>query len=124
MSQCYTIYLRGKVRNPQKFMELSTNAIKKADVAPQCVALGDFNTPDGHIRFMLADHQHGLTMKEEPEGWREYRSEFTATYSWWEVLADWFMKVAPALEDGSDFEMTGDDPDYTLMLEVAEGEAA
>lgn len=115
----------AKVKDAPKFVELSKAYLKGTDIRADSYEGADLSTPSGVIRFILAGNTQPDEFKatEKGEGWKEYHNDFHASYSWSAILSDWFMKVAPALEVGSDLEVAADGDAWQLEV-MEDGMAA
>lgn len=111
MGQCYSVYLKAKVKDEAEFVRLSATKLRGEfnglNIRKGCFNGHDLTTSLGNIKFVLASHQNGFTETAE-DGCPVYRSDFDASYSWESVLDEWFCAVAPALEDGSEIEVYPD----------------
>ena len=103
MGQCYTVYLKMKLKDADEFVRLSrkyaTDNNWSEDYMRQMSGI------DGIIKQMISSGE--LTVQCE-DGWPIFRSDFDASYSWEDVMYEWFVAVAPALEDWSELEVYPD----------------
>ena len=113
MGQCYSVYLKVKVKDEKEFVRLSAEKLRGKflglDIREDCFVGHDLATPLGNIKFVLASHQHNFDVMTNDNGWPVYRSDFDASYSWELVLEEWFLAVASTLEDGSEIEVYPDE---------------
>lgn len=103
MGQCYSVYLKIKMKNEGEFIRLSRKYATENEWSGEYIR--KMSGVDGVIKQVLLTDD--LTVQRE-DGWLVYRSDFDAYYSWESVLDEWFNAVAPALDDGSEIEVYPD----------------
>lgn len=103
MGQCYSVYLKMKLKDADEFVRLSRKYATDNDWSDEYMR--KMSGVDGIIKQMISTGD--LTVQCE-DGWPVFRSDFDASYSWDGVMDEWFNAVAPALEDGSEIEVYPD----------------
>lgn len=107
MGQIYSAYMNYKVKNEKLLVKLTNDYIKTEKFCENCFNKSDLTTAEGCIKAFLAiDTQpDSFTVDDNGDGFTEYFNCFKATYSWESILWNWFTKISPSLEDGSDLEI-------------------
>lgn len=106
MGQCYSVDLFYKIKPgmEDEFVKRAAKYLTGAGIREDCFDGEDLTTPEGCVKFVLAEHQHWFSDITNPcmePGWKNFKSYFDASYSWSSILEDWFSAVAPTLEDDS-----------------------
>ena len=117
MGQCYSVYLKAKLKDADAFVRL-TREFAEEDQWSQCDK-DKLTGIKGIINFIIGnDNADVLYM----DGWPVFRSCFDASYLWDGVMSDWFEAVAPSLVDGSSIEVWPDEGSWKRT--VVGGEAS
>jgi hypothetical protein len=119
MSQVYSVYFRHKVVDEELFIKLTNLFVKRGNRSMnEYFSKRNLETADNCIKAMLAfDTQPDeFNSTEYDNGFKEYFNNFKATYSWRDILIQWFATVAIALADETDLEITSDDDTYRLKV--------
>ena len=118
MGQVYSAYMNHKVKNEKLLVKLTNDYIKTEKFSENCFDKSNLTTAEGCIKAFLAiDTQpDSFTIYEKPNDFIEYYNCFKATYSWESILWNWFTKISPSLEDGSDLEVDMDDNIWRLKV--------
>lgn len=123
MSQIYSTYFRHKVVDEDLFVKLTNLFVKRGNFHKpngmnDYFSKRNLETADNCIKAMLAfDTQPDeFNSTEYDEGFKEYFNNFKATYSWRDILIQWFSTVAIALADESDLEIISDDGKYRIKV--------
>ena len=103
MGQCYTVYLKMKLKDADEFVRLSRKYATDNNWSEDYMR--QMSSIDGIIKQMISTGD--LTVQCE-SGWPVFRSDFDASYSWDGVMDEWFHAIAPSLEDGSEIEVFPD----------------
>ena len=102
MGQWYDVTVNMKVEDADGLIKKSVDVFKA--VCPEWYdEVKDkmpCDTVYGCVAFALAANQETFTAVHS-NGTTTYASSFKATYSWEDVLGDWFKSIAPYLKDGS-----------------------
>lgn len=120
MGDCYSAYIKCRVKDPAAFVEKSKAMFRRplwgeVRIAPDCYEKGDETTPRGIIGIVMAEvHQpRGFTLlrsgTNETENRFEATAGFDASYSWGLVLDLWWRAIEDTLEDGSLFDVDSDE---------------
>lgn len=115
MGQCYTVYLKMKLKDADEFVCLSRQYATDNDWPEACMR--KMSSVDEIIKQMISTGD--LTVQHDGE-WSLFRSDFDASYSWDDVMDEWFHAVAPSLEDGSEIEVFPDAGSWRCI--VSDGE--
>ena len=118
MGQVYSVYMNHMVKNENFLVKLTNDYIKTEKFGENCFDKSDLTTANGCIKaFLAVDTQPDcFTVNDKGGGFSEYYNCFKATYSWERVLWNWFTKISPALEDGSDLEIDADNDVWRLKV--------
>jgi hypothetical protein len=118
MGQVYSTYMNHKVKNEKLLIKLTNDYIKSEKFSKTCFDKSDLTTSIGCIKaFLAVDTQpDSFTIYEKPYDFTEYYNCFKATYSWESILWNWFTKISPSLEDGSDLEVDMDTNIWRLKV--------
>jgi hypothetical protein len=119
MSQVYSVYFRHKVVDEELFIKLTNLFVKRGNRSMNdYFSKHNLETADNCIKAMLAfDTQPDeFNCVECDNGFKEYFNNFKATYSWRDILIQWFSTVAIALADESDLEIISDDDNYRIKV--------
>jgi hypothetical protein len=123
MGQVYSTYFRHKVVDEDLFVKLTNLFVKrgnfhKPNSMNEYFSKRNLETADNCIKAMLAfDTQPDeFNSTEYDNGFKEYFNNFKATYSWRDILTQWFSTVAIALADESDLEIISDDDNYRIKV--------
>ena len=111
MGQCYSVYLKIKLKDADEFVRLSRKYATDNDWSDEYMR--KMSGVDGIIKQMISTGD--LTVQCE-DGWPVFRSDFDASYSWEGVMYEWFNAVAPALEDGSEIEVYPDAGSWNCVV--------
>ena len=103
MGQCYTVYLKMKLKDADEFVRLSRKYATDNKWSEDYMR--KMSSIDEIIKQMISTGD--LTVRCE-DGWPVFRSDFDASYSWDDVMYEWFDAVASALKDGSEIEVFPD----------------
>lgn len=101
MGQCYSVYLKAKLKDADAFVRL-TREFTKDWSQPFKDRLAGIN---GIINNIVGD---GAVDVRYEDGWPVFCGEFDASYSWDGTMEEWFRAVAPALEAGSEIKVWPD----------------
>jgi len=117
MGQCYSVYLKAKLKDADAFVRLTREF---ADANGWSQDYKDKLTGiSGIINFIVGD---GSVDVHYEDGFPVFRGEFDASYSWDGVMSEWFEAVAPSLVDGSSIEVWPDEGSWKRT--VVGGEAS
>jgi hypothetical protein len=118
MGQVYSVYMNHKVKDENLLIKLTNDYIKGEQFSEDCFDKSNLTTADGCIRaFLAVDTQPDcFTVIDMGGGFSEYYNGFKATYSWEMILWNWFTKISPTLEDGSDLEVATDGGVWRLKV--------
>lgn len=112
MGQCYSVYLKAKLKNADDFVRLSreyfTTHEWPASRVSELTGVGEI------IKYMIADRD-GLYVTYE-DGWPTFRGGFDSSYSWNGVMEEWFRAVAPSLAPGSEIEVWPDSGSWKCVV--------
>jgi hypothetical protein len=113
------------VKNENLLVKLTNDYIKEETFSDGCFDKSNLTTANGCIKaFLAVDTQPDcFTVIDMGGGFSEYYNGFKASYSWEMILWNWFTKISPALEDGSDLEVDAYDSDNVWKLKVIDGVA-
>jgi hypothetical protein len=116
MGQVYSTYINHKVKNEKLLVKFTNEFIKNSGY--ECFKDLTLTTPKECIQVMIAaDCQPDDYIERNKDGgFVEYYNCFKATYSWEELLWNWFVKISPTLEDGSDLEIDTDNGRWRLKV--------
>ena len=125
MGDCYSVYFKGKIKNPVAFVQKSkafihaphwTGGLK---IAPECYEKGDETTPRGILGILFAEvnQPYGFTVLEgtrAEENIFEVNAGFDATYTWGAILEGWWNEIEDTLEEGAIFEVDADETKFNF----------
>ena len=102
MGQCYSVNFKAKLKDADAFVRLTREFAKDwpQDDKDRLTSIG------GIINNFVGD---GTVRVAYEDGWPVFRSDFDASYSWDDVMSEWFEAVAPSLVDGSSIEVWPDE---------------
>ncbi|MBO7694048.1 MAG: hypothetical protein J6T10_15630 [Methanobrevibacter sp.] len=80
-------------------------------------SLNDIKTIDDAIKLVFVDHQGMCDIKHPNELDYNFNSAFDASYSWEEIIYDFFKYLSPCLEDGSKMMVYPDSGCTKLVVE-------
>jgi hypothetical protein len=118
MGQVYSAYMNHKVKNEKLLIKLTNDYINSEKYSKNYFDKRNLTTADDCIKaFLAVDTQPDcFTVNDTGDGSTEYYNCFKATYSWEMILWNWFTKISPSLEDGSDLEIDADGSVWRLKV--------
>ena len=102
MVQCYSVYLKAKLKDADAFVRLTKEFAKDWSQGFKDGLTGI----KGIINNIVGD---GAVDVLYEDGFPVFHGEFSASYSWDNTMEEWFQAVAPSLEDGSEIEVAPDE---------------
>lgn len=132
MGDCYSVELRVKLRKSTKsnMQKLLRQWMREESEGTDCTAGVNWSLalnrkhgirPDtfgGICKILLAFHQGYAKHVVDRDGFDLYRSGFNASYSWYRVMVNAFLKMAWALEDGSRLWIDREEGMDTYAIEI------
>jgi hypothetical protein len=115
MGQCYSVYLKAKLKDADAFVRLTREFAKdwSQEFKDKLTGIG------GIINNFVGD---GAVRVVYEDGWPVFCGDFDASYSWDGVMSEWFEAVSPSLVDGSSIEVWPDEGSWKRT--VVGGEAS
>ena len=105
MGQCYTVYLKMKLKDADEFVNASRKFAEDNYWGYDYIA--KMTSVDKIIKYFVGGTSSGVCVDYE-DGWPVFRGDYDACYSWDGTLENWFHAIAPSLEDGSEIEVYPD----------------
>ena len=119
MGQCYTVFLKLKYDDEQAVIKKAKEYYRKHDGYDINFGLESYNKDH---KLKTIDDIVAIVLTPNFIKWDkgDYESDFDASYTWEEVLENWFKEMAPVLDDKSSIEVYPDEGSWKMTKHKGE----